>query len=138
MASTDAARSERLAAARRAGKLMRESDFRESLATAPSGEARVIAATLEEKLGDVFSRVDRVGLPTTICVPLGSASVASVVLSKTTEEEEDGLDTQGCGPDATVGMLLSVLVQHGEPMRISIQPPAFHADKSGHVQLAFA
>lgn len=134
---TENVRSERLDTARLVGRMMRDQAFRESLPPAETGEHRVISASLDETLGEVFHRIDDLGLPVTVCVRLGTTGLASLLLSETTDADNE-YDHQECGIDATLGTLVGFLAQHRAPLCISLGPGLRTVNDGRHLALAFA
>ena len=112
----------RLGASARMGRKIRmDKEFRESLPVSKTGERRIVVADAENSLREVFERVMERGMPLTICVPAGSSFLSIIVTEPSGENEAV---PQDCGPDTSLGMLISfLLTQGGNPVRIKLTEP---------------
>jgi hypothetical protein len=103
---TEAVEPDRLAAARLMMSILRESpSVRESVAAHESGERPILVASIDDPLEDVVERIHGVGLPVTLCVLGGSASMTVMTVRADVPEQEAGWES--APPNATIGMIVA-------------------------------
>lgn len=117
----------RLDTAARVARKMMEPSFRQSLPRSDSGERRIVTAESEDLLKDVFGRIDGIGMPITICVPVGATGVLPITVCESDEREPSGV--QECSPESDLGMLIELLAHTREAVTVCLREP---------LQLAFA
>lgn len=104
---------DRLAAAREVVTLLRtDRSFRDAIAVNPSGERPILVATVDDSMKDVLKRVESTGLPVTLCVRAGSASVTVATL-RPVEPDDHPIDSQPIDPAASVGVFVSLVWMKG-------------------------
>jgi hypothetical protein len=104
---------ERLEAAREMVTLLRtDRSFRDSIAVNTSGERPILVANAEDPMSDLLKRLESTGLPVTLYVRGGSASVTVATLSPI-EAPVRPTDSQPIDPGACVGMFISLLWMKG-------------------------
>jgi hypothetical protein len=95
-----------LAAARQIMLLLRRNpSIRESVAAQESGEQPILVASIDDPLTEVIERINAVGLPVTLCVTAGSASMTVLTVRAGIAGEEAGWEP--VPPNATIGVVVS-------------------------------
>lgn len=103
---TEAVDSDRLAAAGLMMSILRKSPLvRESVAAHESGERPILVASIDDPLEEVVERIHGVGLPLTLCVLGGSASMT--VMTVTADVPEREAEWESAPPNATIGMVVA-------------------------------
>ncbi len=104
---------DRLQAAREVVTLLRtDRTFRDSIAVNQSGERPILVANVEDPMEDVLRRVEATGLPVTLCVRAGSASMTVATL-RPVGPDDHPVDSQAIDPGACVGMFISLVWMKG-------------------------
>lgn len=104
---------DRLQAAREVVTLLRtDRPFRDSIAVNSSGERPVLVATVDDAMEDVLRQVESTGLPVTLCVRAGSASI-TVATMRPVEPDDHPVDSQPIAPGSCVGMFISLVWMKG-------------------------
>jgi hypothetical protein len=100
---------DRLQAAREVVTLLRtDRSFRDSIVVNPCGERPILVATVDDPMEDVLRRVESTGLPVTLCVRAGSASITVATLRPVEPDDHPG-DSTPIDPRASVGMFISLV-----------------------------
>jgi hypothetical protein len=86
--------------------LRRSPEFRESVVAHDSGERPIMVAAIDDRLEEVVDRIRAVGLPLTLCVPGGSASITVMTVRAGGTAEQAAAWTPAPA-DATLGMIVS-------------------------------
>ena len=102
---------DRLEAARLVSTMLLEATFRDSLPAHPSGEQPILIASRDDPMGDVFRRIEAVGLPLTLCVCAQRNSLTVLTVKEASPGSHE--DDVSIDPDATLGMFLSYVWLRG-------------------------
>lgn len=121
----------RLDTAKETALRMRDERFRAGVPTNDEGEHNIIIADSEDRMSEVLDRYYKAGSPVTFSVRVGERGLVPVKMYESTDvllhaiNPADTEDQQVCSPEASFGMLISLLLKReGRPIRIHLEEPA--------------
>jgi hypothetical protein len=107
-------------------KLREEPAFRELIVANETGERPIVVASIDDPMRDLLRRIHAIGLPVTLCVQGGSASL-TVATIRATEPHDNPDDSTPIHPEAPVGMFVAYVWMKGS-VTMHLEEPAPAAD----------
>lgn len=109
-----------------------DGDFACSLPRTPEGRRRVIVASYEDEMSDVYERVHAGERPVTLCVEVGTWGVIYPTWSDADELSGDSdADIHELAPHSKLGLFLSYLMERDVPVRFRLKYPETVAMRTG-------
>ncbi len=103
-------------------KLREDPAFRESIAANEAGERPIVVASIDDRMQGLLERIGAIGLPVTLCVQGGSASM-TVATIRATEPQDHAEESTPVHPEASVGVFISYVWMKGSAT-IHLEEPA--------------
>ncbi|MGH2733686.1 MAG: hypothetical protein ACRDJF_13415 [Actinomycetota bacterium] len=119
---------------RRISSMLLNKSFRDSLPRQESGERAIVAASTDELAIDILRSIDKIGLPLTLCVAAAPNSFTVIDIGRSCTP--DHLDIIDLKPDMTVGVLVALLWQTGQPVHLHLSGEIVNQETKYDLQLA--
>lgn len=103
-------------------KLREDPAFGESIVANESGQRPILVASIDDSMRELLQRIGSIGLPVTLCVRGGSASI-TVATIRAIEIHDHQAESEAIHPKATVGMFISYVWQRGS-VTFHLEEPA--------------
>jgi hypothetical protein len=133
----EAVSQDRLQTAREVVARLREDPaFGGSIVANEAGERPILVASIDDSMRELLKRIGSIGLPVTLCVRGGSASM-TVATVRAIEPHDHPAESEAIHPKATVGMFISYVWVKGS-VAFHLEEPAPAEPGAVEYELEFA